>query len=55
MQQFFDYYLVDAPAPRWMEEGVPAVVKGRDLGLELIGKPVSEEGGVSGERGGSGR
>ncbi|WP_425153291.1 prolyl oligopeptidase family serine peptidase [Candidatus Palauibacter sp.] len=55
MQQFFDYYLVDAPAPRWMEEGVPAVVKGRELGLELIGKPVSEEGGVSGERGGSGR
>ncbi|WP_419949839.1 prolyl oligopeptidase family serine peptidase [Candidatus Palauibacter sp.] len=52
MQQFFDHYLVDAPAPRWMAEGVPAVVKGRDLGLELIGKPVSEEGGVSGERGG---
>ncbi|WP_419160932.1 prolyl oligopeptidase family serine peptidase [Candidatus Palauibacter sp.] len=53
MQQFFDHYLVDAPAPRWMAEGVPAVVKGRDLGLELIGKPVSEQGGVSGERGGS--
>ena len=52
MQQFFDHYLIDAPAPRWMEEGVPAVVKGRDLGLELIGKPVSEEGGVSGERDG---
>ena len=55
MQQFFDHYLVDAPAPRWMAEGVPAVVKGRDLGLELIGKPVSEQGGVSGERGGTGR
>ena len=54
MQQFFDYYLIDAPAPRWMEEGVPAVVKGRDLGLELIGKPVSEQGGVSGERGSGG-
>ena len=52
MQQFFDYYLVDAPAPRWMVEGVPAVAKGRELGLELIGKPVSEQGGVSGERGG---
>ena len=53
MQQFFDHYLIDAPAPRWMEEGVPAVVKGRDLGLEIIGKPVSEEGGVSGTRDGS--
>ena len=54
MQQFFDHYLIDAPAPRWMEEGVPAVVKGRDLGLELIGKPVSEQGGVSSERGSGG-
>ena len=34
MQQFFDHYLLDAPAPRWMAEGVPAVDKGRDLGLE---------------------
>ena len=34
MQQFFDHYLLDAPAPRWMDEGVPAVDKGRDLGLE---------------------
>ena len=33
MQQFFDHYLLDAPAPRWMAEGVPAVDKGRDLGL----------------------
>ena len=35
MQQFFDHYLLDAPPPRWMAEGVPAVDKGRDLGLEL--------------------
>ena len=34
MQQFFDHYLRDAPAPRRMAEGVPAVDKGRDLGLE---------------------
>ena len=33
MQQFFDHYLMDAPAPVWMEEGVPAVLKGKDLGL----------------------
>jgi dipeptidyl aminopeptidase/acylaminoacyl peptidase len=34
MQQFFDYYLQDAPAPVWLDEGVPAVEKGRTLGLE---------------------
>jgi acetyl esterase/lipase len=34
MQQFFDHYLMGAPAPRWMAEGVPAVEKGRTLGLE---------------------
>jgi len=36
MQQFFDHYLLGAPAPAWLEEGVPAVEKGRTLGLELI-------------------
>ncbi len=36
MQQFFDHYLLDAPAPVWMASGVPAVLKGRDLGLELV-------------------
>lgn len=34
MQQFFDHYLKDSPAPRWMKEGVPAVLKGTTLGLE---------------------
>jgi dipeptidyl aminopeptidase/acylaminoacyl peptidase len=44
MQQFFDHYLKDAPAPVWMEEGVPATLKGRTLGLDLVGKkPISEE------------
>jgi dipeptidyl aminopeptidase/acylaminoacyl peptidase len=28
MRQFFDHYLKDAPAPRWMAEGVPQVKKG---------------------------
>ncbi|HAY36815.1 MAG TPA: S9 family peptidase, partial [Bacteroidetes bacterium] len=38
MQQFFDHYLMDAPAPVWMERGVPAVDKGKTMGLELVGK-----------------
>lgn len=38
MQQFFDHYLMDAPAPVWMERGVPAVDKGKSMGLELVGK-----------------
>jgi len=33
--QFFDHYLKDAPAPRWMTRGVPAAKKGIDTGLEL--------------------
>ena len=35
MQQFFDHYLMDAPAPVWMTDGVPAVMKGETLGLEI--------------------
>ena len=35
MQQYFDHYLMDAPAPRWLDEGVPAVDKGRDWGLAV--------------------
>jgi hypothetical protein len=35
MQQFFDYYLMDAPLPLWMERGVPALEKGINQGLEL--------------------
>ena len=34
MQQFFDHYLKGAPAPLWMEHGIPAVMKGKTLGLE---------------------
>ncbi len=36
MQQFFDHYLLDARPPVWMVDGVPAVAKGRTLGLELV-------------------
>lgn len=36
MQQFFDHYLKDAPAPRWLQEGLPAIDKGKTLGLELL-------------------
>ncbi len=45
MQQFFDHYLKDAPAPVWMVEGVPATKKGKTLGLELVGGTATEEGG----------
>lgn len=41
LQQYFDHYLLDAPVPVWMLEGVPAVQKGETLGLE----PVSTNGG----------
>jgi dipeptidyl aminopeptidase/acylaminoacyl peptidase len=35
MLQFFDHYLKDAPMPVWMKTGVPALVKGKTLGLDL--------------------
>jgi dienelactone hydrolase len=34
-QQFFDFYLKGAPAPKWMVEGIPASLKRIDNGLEL--------------------
>jgi hypothetical protein len=34
-EQFFDFYLKDAPQPRWMKEGVKAIDKGREFGFEL--------------------
>ncbi|WP_236059495.1 S9 family peptidase [Chitinophaga rhizophila] len=33
-QQFFDHFLKNAPAPEWMEVGVPATEKGRNWGWE---------------------
>lgn len=34
-QQFFDWLLKDAPPAKWLTEGVPAVDKGKNWGLEL--------------------
>lgn len=34
-QQFFDWLLKGDPAPKWITEGVPAINKGIDMGLEL--------------------
>jgi len=34
MRQFFDHYLLDAPAPQWLKEGIPATVKGKELRYE---------------------
>ncbi|MBZ5855719.1 alpha/beta hydrolase family protein [Flavihumibacter profundi] len=33
MAQFFNHYLKEAPAPKWMTEGVPATRKGIEWGL----------------------
>ena len=32
MKQFFDHFLKDAPSPSWMEEGIPAIEKGKKSG-----------------------
>ena len=36
MQQFFDYYLMEASMPVWMAKGVPALEKGINQGLEVV-------------------
>jgi dienelactone hydrolase len=33
--QFFNYYLKGEPAPKWMLDGMPARLKGSEIGLEL--------------------
>jgi len=33
--QFFNYYLKNEAPPKWMTQGVPAIMKGKDDGLEL--------------------
>ncbi len=38
MEQFFDYYLMDAPKPVWMERGVSPMLRGIDQGLEVSRK-----------------
>lgn len=34
MMRFFDHYLKDVSAPRWMREGIPATDKGSDPKLD---------------------
>ena len=36
MMQFFDHYLKNSPAPKWMTDGVPAIEKGEKNGLDLL-------------------
>ena len=36
MQQFFDWILKGEKPAKWITEGVPAVKKGKDWGLELV-------------------
>ena len=43
MQQFFDHYLKGMPAPVWLAEGVPAIEKGKTLGLELVKETKAKE------------
>ena len=38
MAQFFDYYLLDAPQPKWMKEGVSPLQRGIQQNLELSGE-----------------
>lgn len=35
MRQFFDHYLMNKPAPVWMNKGIPAKMRGLENGLEL--------------------
>ncbi len=42
LQQFFDHFLKGAPAPVWLVEGVPAIEKGRTLGLDLVERTADE-------------
>jgi dipeptidyl aminopeptidase/acylaminoacyl peptidase len=44
LQQFFDHYLKDAPPPVWLANGVPAVDKGKTLGLDLVEPPAKPPG-----------
>jgi hypothetical protein len=39
MHQFFDHYLKGAPAPKWLEEGIPYIE--RDEEKERFNAPVA--------------
>jgi dipeptidyl aminopeptidase/acylaminoacyl peptidase len=45
MQQYFDHYLKGAAAPAWLADGIPAVEKGKTLGLEPAAEKAREAGG----------
>ena len=45
MRQFFDHYLMDAPAPKWMIEGVTSL-----WGQRRVGSPQLTWVGYSGQR-----
>jgi dipeptidyl aminopeptidase/acylaminoacyl peptidase len=34
MRQFFDHYLLNKPAPVWLTDGLPAIKKGKEYGLD---------------------
>lgn len=36
LAQFFDHYLKGKPMPKWMDEGIPAVDKGFEMGYDLV-------------------
>jgi dienelactone hydrolase len=38
MLQFFDHYLKNQPAPEWLNNGLPAINKGKTMGYETIQK-----------------
>lgn len=38
-QQFFDWLLKKENPPKWITEGVPAILKGKEWGLELVNEP----------------
>jgi dipeptidyl aminopeptidase/acylaminoacyl peptidase len=35
MRQFFDHFLLGNPAPAWLEQGIPALMKGKTMGLDF--------------------
>jgi dienelactone hydrolase len=43
LSQYFDHFLKGAPAPKWLEDGVPATLKGIDWGLETMPGTSSEK------------
>ena len=51
MQQFFDHYLMDAPAPKWLVHGIPAIDKGKEFGFDPV-EPIENKESAQQEGGG---